>query len=50
MNALAVTAGMTFSLGIALLVEELIFGKVFPLLFIRMRQAARIKPGLEAQP
>ena len=33
MTTLSVIAGMVFSLGISLLVEELIFGKVFPLLF-----------------
>ena len=33
MTTLAVIVGMIFSLGISLLVEELIFGKVFPLLF-----------------
>jgi hypothetical protein len=37
-TALAVTAGMVFSLAIALLVEELIFGKVFRLVFIRQVQ------------
>ena len=42
-TAMAVTAGMVFSLAIALLVEELIFGKVFRLVFIR--QAVRVKSG-----
>jgi hypothetical protein len=37
-TALAVTGGMVFSLAIALLVEELIFGKVFRLVFIRQVQ------------
>lgn len=32
-TAMAVIAGMVFSLAIALLVEELIFGKVFRLFF-----------------
>ncbi|MGA8150193.1 MAG: hypothetical protein WB952_04535 [Terriglobales bacterium] len=46
-TAIAVTGGMVFSLVIAILVEELIFGKVFRLFFIRQavpvkaRQAAR---------
>lgn len=40
-TAIAVIAGMVFSLAIALLVEELIFGKVFRLVFAR--QAARVK-------
>jgi hypothetical protein len=35
MTAMAVIAGLVFSLGISLLVEELIFGKVFPLVFAR---------------
>jgi hypothetical protein len=34
-TAMAVIAGLVFSLGISLLVEELIFGKVFPLVFAR---------------
>jgi hypothetical protein len=42
-TVVAVTAGMVFSLAIALLVEELIFGKVFRLVFIR--QAAQVKSG-----
>ena len=33
MTAIAVIAGLVFSLAIALLVEELIFGKVFRLFF-----------------
>ena len=33
MTAMAVIAGMTFSFAIALLVEELIFGKVLRLFF-----------------
>ncbi len=43
MTAIAVIAGMTFSLAVALLVEELIFGKVFRLVFAR--QAGRVKSG-----
>jgi hypothetical protein len=35
MTALAVIAGMTLSLAIALLAEEVIFGKVLRLLFAR---------------
>jgi hypothetical protein len=34
-TAMAVIAGMVFSLAIALLVEELIFGKVFRVFFVR---------------
>jgi len=40
---MTVVAGMVFSLAVALLVEELIFGKVFCLVFAR--QAARAKSG-----
>ena len=40
-TAMAVTAGMVFSLAIALFVEELIFGKVFRLFF--ERQAVPVK-------
>jgi hypothetical protein len=42
-TALAVIAGMVFSLAIALFVEELIFGKVFRLFFAP--QAATVKSG-----
>jgi hypothetical protein len=40
-TAIAVIAGMVFSLAIALLVEEFIFGEVFRLFFVR--QAVRVK-------
>jgi hypothetical protein len=43
MTAIAVMGGMAFSLAIGLAVEELIFGRVFCLLFAR--QAARVKAG-----
>jgi hypothetical protein len=42
-TAMAALAGMGFSLAVALLVEELIFGKVFRLLFAQ--QARRMKSG-----
>jgi hypothetical protein len=42
-TAVTVVAGMVFSLAVALLVEELIFGKVFCVVFAR--QAARDKAG-----
>jgi hypothetical protein len=46
MTAVAVIAGLVFSLGISLLVEELIFGKVFPLFFARTVEArAKSAPG-----
>jgi len=41
MTAISVIAGMVFSLAIAILVEELIFGKVFRLFFVR--QAIPVK-------
>jgi len=44
-TAITVVAGMTFSLAVALLVEELIFGKVFCVVFAR--QAARAKADRE---
>lgn len=40
-TAIAVMAGMVFSLAIALLVEEFVFGEVFRLFFAR--QVARAK-------
>lgn len=43
MNFVTVVAGMTFSLAIGLLMEELIFGKVLCLLFAR--PADRVKFG-----
>jgi hypothetical protein len=39
---MAVVAGMVFSLSVALLAEELIFGQVFRLLFAR--PTAAVKP------
>ena len=43
MTAVAVVAGMAFSLAIAVLVEELIFGKVLCLFF--HRQPVQVKSG-----
>jgi hypothetical protein len=43
-TAIAVTAGLVFSLAVALLVEELIFGRVFRLF---AQQAVRVKSGQE---
>jgi len=40
---MAVIAGMVFSLSVALLAEELIFGQVFRLFFAR--QTAEVKSG-----
>jgi hypothetical protein len=45
---MAVVAGMIFSLAVALLAEELIFGQVFRLFFASRelaRQAVTVKPG-----
>ncbi len=44
---MAVVAGMVFSLGVALLAEELIFGQVFRLFFPQQaaRQAEQVKSG-----
>jgi hypothetical protein len=45
---MAVVAGMIFSLAVALLAEELIFGQVFRLFFSPgklVRQAVAAKPG-----
>lgn len=43
-TAIAVIAGLVFSLAISLLVEELIFGKVFRLFFAQPA-VARVKTG-----
>ena len=43
-TTIAVIAGMVFSLAVALLVEELIFGKVFRLFFAQ-QALARVKSG-----
>lgn len=40
---MAVVAGMVFSLAVALLAEELIFGQVFRLFFSRQVAAAKIE-------
>ncbi|HXM61136.1 MAG TPA: hypothetical protein VN950_09775 [Terriglobales bacterium] len=45
MTFVTVTAGMAFSLAVAILVEEWIFGKVFGLFF--SQQAVRVKSGNE---
>jgi hypothetical protein len=47
MTAITVTAGMAFSLAIAVLVEEWIFGKVFGLFF--PRPAMQIETGQECR-
>jgi hypothetical protein len=51
---MAVMAGMVFSLAVALLVEEVVFGQVFRLLFAsgklqsgKMAQAVVVKSGQE---
>jgi hypothetical protein len=42
-TAIAVVAGMIFSLAIALLVEEFIFGEVFRLFFTRQVAHAKVE-------
>ena len=44
-TAIAVVAGMVFSVAIALLVEEFIFGEVFRLFFVK--QTLRAKAGTQ---
>jgi hypothetical protein len=44
-TAIAVVAGMVFSVAIALLVEEFIFGEVFRLFFVK--QVVRVKAGTQ---
>jgi hypothetical protein len=41
---MAVIAGMIFSLAVALLAEELIFGQVFRIFFVRQTLAAKATP------
>ena len=41
---MAVVAGMFFSLAVALLAEELIFGQVFRLFFSRQAIEAKVEP------
>jgi len=43
MTAVAAIAGMVFSLAIAILMEELIFGKVLPLVLVR--EPIAVKPS-----
>jgi hypothetical protein len=50
MTAVAVVAGMTFSLAIALLVEELIFGQVFRLIFAKQIFAKQVLAQAQAVP
>ena len=45
MTAITVTAGMAFSLAVAILVEEWIFGKVFGLFF--SQPSLQVKSGQE---
>jgi hypothetical protein len=50
MTFMAVVAGMIFSLAVALLAEELIFGQVFRLFFAQGKlapQSATIKPPIK---
>jgi hypothetical protein len=45
LNAFTVATGMALSLSVAVLVEELIFGKVFPMVFAQ--KTVRINPARE---
>jgi len=47
-TAMAVVAGLVFSLAVALLVEELIFGELFRL-FFSLRAVERIRLGHSAR-
>jgi len=46
---MAVVAGMIFSLAVALLAEELIFGQVFRLFFVRQPGNAKAESTVGAQ-
>lgn len=46
---MAVVAGLTFSVAVALVVEEFIFGQVFRVFFTQ-RSAPRLPGGLALQP
>jgi hypothetical protein len=48
-TALTVTAGMAFSLAIAVLVEEWIFGKVFSLFFASQVAQAKLDTSAKAR-
>jgi hypothetical protein len=41
LNVITVATGMALSLSVAVLVEELIFGKVFPMVFARAAVRAK---------
>ena len=43
-TAIVIIAGMSFSLAVALLVEELIFGKVFRVFFTQRAHQAKAAP------
>jgi hypothetical protein len=45
---MAVVAGMVFSLAVALLVEEIIFGQVFRLLFASSARAAADRVAMKS--
>ena len=48
MTMLAVVAGMTFSMAVAVLVEELIFGKLFGAVLASSGRFSRHANGMEA--
>lgn len=47
---MAVVAGLTFSIAVALVVEELIFGQVFRVFFNKQPAPPTIPAGLALQP
>jgi hypothetical protein len=47
---MAVVAGLAFSIAVALVVEELIFGQVFRILHTSKAAGQRVSPGMALQP
>ena len=47
---MAVAAGLAFSIAVALVVEELIFGQVFRIFFTSRAAARRVASGMALQP
>ena len=47
---MAVVAGLAFSIAVALVVEELIFGEVFRIFFSRRVAGVTVSPGMALQP
>ena len=47
---MAVVAGLAFSIAVALVVEELIFGQVFRIFLNSKSEGPRVSPGMALQP